>query len=133
MPFSREEAAQILDLLQLPPSQFHLVQTALEKLEQQSEFFVGAVRQIVTDLKANQKNYLEQTGSPNFGIVQADVLSYEVKSKILGILLQSYTLIKKLATYLEITPNIEALEGNFRALGGKLPTAPHYLGKLNRG
>ena len=110
MPFIPEDTYAALEYLDLAPDQDNAVSAALSSLEARSENFVVEVQQILEQIGVVDATFFVETGSTNFALKQADVLVYEQKQRIVGLLMQKMGLVKRLGKLLSIAPDLEYLE-----------------------
>lgn len=134
MPFTLEQQYQICTVLSLSPNPENLnrIESICRERESRSEFFVRECSSILQSIADIESKMSLITGSDKIAIIQADVLKYNEKYKILGFLMAWREKLKKLGILLEIPPNFEIIDDYLQMIGAPTPGFPVYSLRLNR-
>ena len=83
----------------------------LDKIEQESEFLVNQVLQILTDFQMVERAIFNEQSSVNSALKRADVLEWETGSRTSGMFAQRNDLIEKLRYQLQLPPSPDSTSG----------------------
>jgi len=125
-----ELAWQICTHLNLGVERIPPVTSTLGLLSDTSIFVMAEVRTLVAKLDSLEITLAEESGSTNFGLISVDVLLYDQKQKIAGILASQAAAIGRLGKIVGEIPDLSILN-EFRTVLG-LHRGRDYVGKLDR-
>lgn len=130
MPFSRNDNFRIIIRLGLKISDYEIVSNKINKLELISELIVGKIQEILEKLDELDRQLTEVCATPNFAIIQADVLTYGEKQKPYGILMEMLRNTQILGDLIEINPNLSLINDQLALVGA--PPINTIVGTINR-
>jgi len=125
-----ELAWQISSHLNLGVERIPAVTSTLGLLSDTSIYVFAEVRALVAKLDSLEITLTEESGSTNFGLISVDVLLFDQKQKVAGILASQASAIGRLGKILGETPDLSTLNGFCAILGINLSRG--YVGKLDR-
>lgn len=132
MGYKLEDVYRALKFLNLPVDSLSSIRDGFEKLASMSGYLLTQVVKDLDALDVLEASYSQETGSANFALVRADVLSYTPSQRVVGILLQMYQLSKRVGRNLGVLPDLLIIEQSLRALGVKGLNAPQINGRIIR-
>jgi hypothetical protein len=132
MDYKLEDVYRALKFLNLSIDEIEKVKLGFDKAAKQSTFLVQQIVRDLDALDALENTYNQETGTGNFALEKADVLSYSPSQKATGILLQMYGISKRLARNIGVEPDLLVIEQTLRALGVKGLVPPAVTGRIIR-
>lgn len=130
MPFSRGDIFKIIIRLGLNITDYQIVSGKINQLELISELIVGKIQEILENLDALDKQLSEVCSTPNFAIIQADVLQYGNKQKPYGILMEMLRLTQILGKLIGIEPNLSLINEQLALVDA--PQINNVIGHITR-
>ena len=125
-----ELAWQIGSHLNLGIERIPAVTSRLGFLSDTSIHAMSEVRALIANLDSLETTLAEESGSVNFGLISVDVLLFDQKQKVAGILASQAAAIGRLGKIMGETPDLSILN-EFRTVLG-LHRGSGYVGKLDR-
>jgi hypothetical protein len=112
---------RIVKYLGYSPIDIAQVRSQMRWLEELSGDFVERAREILDNLDIIDNAISTEFGSPNYALLQADVLKYAQDGRAKGMLLRKWELVRSLGQILDLFPNLIPLEDTMEAIGIELP------------
>jgi hypothetical protein len=107
---------KVVKYLNLAPSSTEAVNRSLTILEESSTYPVQEIREILAKLEGLEATLAEESENVNFALVKADVLGYDQKMRVAGILLSQSGLIQRLGKIVGVAPDLSVTNQFLRAL-----------------
>jgi len=108
---------QLLKAMNLSPAYTEEIRYKLVVLSEQSTYAIEEIRSILASLDSLNTTLATEAGNVNFALVRADVLGYEQKQRVTGILMLQVKAIQRLGIIFSIKPNLTDIVNFCNVLG----------------
>lgn len=130
MAFSRNDIFRMITRLGLKISDYDFVFNKMQELEGKSEIVVNNIITILDKLDTLDKLLSDTLSTPNFAIVEADVLRYDSKGKPYGILMEMLRISQQLGNLIGIEPNLSLINEQLSLVDA--PSINNIVGSITR-
>lgn len=130
--FSRSDIVSIVIRLGLSSDEFGTVAKKLEVLQRESELIILKIQEDLAKLDELEIKLSENAASPNFAIIKADVLQYDVNKKTYGIITEMLRVSQRLANLMGIKGNFSQLDEQLELLGANPVLQCPIVGRTTR-
>lgn len=108
---------KVVKYLNLEFSFTEAIARQLNILAETSTYAIKEVEGAIANLESLEITLAEESGNVNFALVRADVLTYDQKMRVVGILMGQATLIQRLGKLMGVKPDLTAIRQFCGVLG----------------